>query len=115
MPRPLRELKPNYCYHITARDNNRDFRLTRFECKEILLMAIKQCQDKFGFKLYALCIMSNHVHYLLEPQQPEDLPKIMHWLKWFTAMCFNKLLNRTGHFGEKRYHSTGFPITDFLE
>lgn len=56
--------------------------------------------------------MSNHVHYLLEPLQPEDLPKIMHWLNWFTAMCFNKVLNRTGHFWEKRYHSSGFPITD---
>ena len=57
--------------------------------------------------------MSNHVHYLLKPQQPEDLPKIMHWLNWFTAMCFNRLLNRTGHFWEKRYHSSGFPNTDY--
>ncbi|NEQ47292.1 MAG: transposase [Leptolyngbya sp. SIOISBB] len=112
MPRQPRELKSGYCYHVTTRCNNRDFRLTRFECKQVLLMAIKRCRDKFGFKLYGLCIMSNHVHYLLEPQQPEDLPKIMHWLNWFTAMCFNKLLNRTGHFWEKRYHSTGFPVTD---
>lgn len=67
---------------------------------------------QYGFKLYALCIISNHVHYLLEPQQPHDLPKIMHWLNWYTAMCFNRLLNRTGHFWEKRYHSTGFPNTD---
>ena len=112
MPRQPRDLKPNHCYHITTRCNNRDFRLTRFECKEVLLFALKRCQAKYGFKLYALCIMSNHVHYLLEPQQPEDLPKIMHWLNWFTAMCFNKLLNRTGHFWEKRYHSIGFPNTD---
>jgi putative transposase len=56
--------------------------------------------------------MSNHVHYLLEPKQPEDLPKIMHWLNWYTAMCFNRMLNRTGHFWEKRYNSTGFANTD---
>ncbi len=112
MPRQSRDLKSGFCYHITTRCNNRDFRLTRFECKQVLLGAIKRCRDKFGFKLYALCIMSNHVHYLLEPQQPEDLPLIMHWLNWYTAMCFNRLLNRTGHFWEKRYHSTGFAITD---
>jgi putative transposase len=112
MPRQSRDLKPDFCYHITTRCNNRDFRLTRFECKQVLLMATKQCRDKFGFKLYALCIMSNHVHYLLEPQQPEELPLIMHWLNWYTAMCFNRLLNRTGHFWEKRYHSTGFANTD---
>jgi putative transposase len=56
--------------------------------------------------------MSNHVHYLLEPQEPEDLPKIMHWLNWYTAMCFNRMLNRTGHFWERRYFSTGFANDD---
>jgi putative transposase len=56
--------------------------------------------------------MSNHIHYLLEPAQPQDLPKIMHWINWYAAMCFNRMLNRTGHFWEKRYHSTGFPNTD---
>jgi putative transposase len=112
MPRQPRQIQPGYCYHITTRCNNREFRLTRFECRELLLAAIKRCQEKFGFKLYALCLMSNHVHYLLEPQQPQDLPQIMHWLNWYTAMCFNRLLNRTGHFWEKRYHSTGFPNTD---
>jgi hypothetical protein len=61
MPRLPRQLLPGYCYHITTRCNNREFRLTRFECRELLLFAIQQCQEKFGFKLYALCIMSNHV------------------------------------------------------
>ncbi|MEB3357935.1 MAG: transposase [Synechococcales bacterium] len=112
MPRKPRELKPDWCYHVTTRCNNREFRLTRFECRELLLFAIRRCQEKYGFKLYGLCIMSNHVHYLLEPQEPEDLPKIMHWLNWYTAMCFNRMLNRTGHFWEKRYHSTGFPVSD---
>jgi putative transposase len=58
--------------------------------------------------------MSNHVHYLIEPERPDDLPKIMHWLNWYTAMCFNRMLNRTGHFWEKRYHSSGFLTTDAL-
>ncbi len=112
MSRKLRNHQPGFCYHITTRCNNREFRLTRIECREVFLYAIKKAQDKYRFKLYALCIMSNHVHYLLEPAQPEDLPKIMHWLNWYTAMCFNRMLNRTGHFWEKRYHSSGFANTD---
>ncbi|MDJ0734369.1 MAG: transposase [Nostocaceae cyanobacterium] len=112
MPRPHRHFQPGFCYHITTRCNNREFRLTRFECREVFLYAINKAKDKFGFKLYALCIMSNHVHYLLEPGQPQELPKIMHWLNWYTAMCFNRMLNRTGHFWEKRYHCTGFANTD---
>ena len=56
--------------------------------------------------------MSNHVHYLLEPQQAADLPKIMHWLNWYSAMGFNRILHRTGHFWEKRYHSSAFEKGD---
>jgi putative transposase len=112
MPRSPRQLQSDYCYHITVRCNNRDFRLQKDESKEVLLYALQKCQDRYGFKLYALCIMSNHVHYLLQPEQPEQLPKIMHLLNWYSAMCFNRMLNRTGHFWEKRYHSTGFPMAD---
>jgi putative transposase len=120
MARPKRSFQTGFCYHVTVRCNNREFRLIRDECREILLYAIERCKAKYGFKLYGLCIMSNHVHYLIEPDQPDDLPKIMHWLNWYTAMYFtfgesrknNRMLNRTGHFWEKRYHSTGFPNTD---
>ncbi len=112
MTRQPRDIQPGYCYHITVRCNNREFKLTRFDCREVLLYTLKQCQEKYNFKVYALCIMSNHIHYLLAPEHPADLPKIMHWLNWYTAMCFNRMQNRTGHFWEKRYHSTGFSIND---
>ncbi|MGD1912598.1 MAG: transposase [Rivularia sp. (in: cyanobacteria)] len=112
MSRPRRNFQSGFSYRITTRCNNHEFRLTRLECREVLLYAIKKAQQTYDFKLYALCIMSNHVHYLLEPKQPDDLPKIMHWLNWYTAMCFNRMLNRTGHFWEKRYYCTGFANTD---
>ncbi|MEH2309116.1 transposase [Nostoc sp.] len=60
--------------------------LTRLECREVFIYAVKKAQEKYKFKLYALCIMNNHVRYLLEPKQPEDLPKIMHWLNWYKAL-----------------------------
>jgi putative transposase len=101
-----------YSYHITTRCNNREFRLTRLECRQVFLYILKKAIQKYDFKLYSLCIMSNHIHYLIEPQKSEDLPKIMHYLNWYSAMCFNRMLNRTGHFWEKRYHQTSFPNTD---
>jgi putative transposase len=112
MPRPKREFHPDHSYHITVRCNNRDFNLASRESREIFLYAIKKAQNKYGFKLYGLCLMLNHVHYLLEPAQPEDIPKIMHWLNWYTAMTFNTPLNRKGHFWEKRYTCDGFPNSD---
>lgn len=112
MPRQPRKLRVGDSYHITTRCNNREFKLSRIECREVFLYAIKKALDKYKFKLYALCIMSNHVHYLIEPAQPEDLPKIMHFLNWYTAMCFNRMLRRTGHFWERRYFCDGFPASD---
>jgi REP element-mobilizing transposase RayT len=46
----------------------------------VFLYALKKALEKYNFKLYALCIMSNHVHYLIEPKQADELPKIMHFL-----------------------------------
>ncbi len=83
MPRKPRELKPGYCYHVTTRCNNREFKLLRHECREVFIYVLKAAIAKYQFKLYALCIMSNHVHYLIEPKQPEDLPKIMHYINWY--------------------------------
>jgi len=94
------------------RCNNRRFNLNRTACRKVLLYAIERAQSKYPFTLYALCIMSNHVHYLLEPEMPEDLPRIMHWLNWYSAMSFNRMLGRTGHFWEQRYHSSGFARDD---
>ncbi len=110
--RKIRLFLSDYCYHVTMRCNNREFKLTRLECREVLLYALNECKEKYAFKLYGICIMSNHVHYLIMPEVADQLPQIMHWLNWYTAMCFNRMLNRTGHFWEKRYHSVGFPSSD---
>ena len=78
MPRLPQELKSEYCYHVTTRCNNREFKLIRHECREVFLYTLQKAITKYQFKLYALCIISNHVHYLLKQKAPEDLPKIMH-------------------------------------
>ena len=49
--------------------------------------------------------MSNHVHYMIRPARPVDIPKLMHWLNWYSAMLLNRLLRRRGHFRERRYHA----------
>ena len=64
--------------------------------------------------LYCICLVSNHVHDLLEPAQPADLPRLMHWLNWYSARCFHRMLRRTGHFWERRSHRSGFDRDDHV-
>ncbi|WP_242039838.1 hypothetical protein [Anabaena sphaerica] len=37
MPRPKRDLILGYSYHVTTRCNNREFKLTRHECRQVFL------------------------------------------------------------------------------
>ena len=75
MPRKPRDFKKGYCYHITVRCNSREFRLSKKTLRQTLLYTVDKARGKFRFKLYALCIMSNHVHYLIGPDRPRELSK----------------------------------------
>ena len=46
--------------------------------------------------------MSNHAYYLLEPNEPQDLLRIMDWLNRYSAMCFTRMFRWTGPFWEQR-------------
>ncbi|NQT14194.1 MAG: transposase [Planctomycetes bacterium] len=53
----------------------------------------------FNDRRYALgwyVIMPNHVHVLVRPRPGEDLSRILHSWKSFTANAINRLLHRTG-------------------
>ena len=80
MPRPPRDLQPGSGAHLTTQGNHRECCLTRRACRDVLLDTLAKVQQKYGFKLYALCIMSNHVHDLLEPAESSALPSLMHGL-----------------------------------
>ena len=106
MPRPPRRRRPGCSAHVTVRCNNRAFDLQRKEPRLFVLHALARAAEKFGARIYAVAVMSNHVHYLIEPRRPDELPRVMHWLNWYTAMGLNRLLGRRGHFWEARYHAS---------
>ncbi len=89
MPRPRRAFAVRTSYHVTMRCNNQAFDLQRPLCRKALLLCVTRTKQRFGFRLFAICVMSNHVHYLLRPAAPEDMPKLMHWLNWYCAMLLN--------------------------
>ncbi len=55
-----------------------------------------------SYKLFAWCIMPNHVHIILQ-QLTKELQKIMHSLKWYTGLHSNKILGRSGEFWQREY------------
>lgn len=54
--------------------------------------------DKKRYRLHAWCIMPNHVHIIAEVMPKNDLSKIIHSWKSYTAHKANEILNLTGAF-----------------
>ncbi len=101
MSRLRRSFEAATSYHVTLRCNNQAFDLRWPQARKVILFCLARAKEKFAFDLFGLCVMSNHVHYLIRPARPEEMPRLMHWLNWYSAMLLNRLLRRRGHFWER--------------
>jgi putative DNA methylase len=59
--------------------------------------------DGERYRMYAWCIMPNHVHALFTPAPDISLGKIMHSWKSFSAKQANSILGRSGTFWQEEY------------
>ena len=106
MPRSPRQLPQGYSFHITLRCNSRQFLIAKGLRRDVLLAVLAKAQAKVPHRLYAVCLMANHLHLLIRPDDASQLPRLMHWFGWYSAMALNRLSGRFGHFWEARYYAT---------
>ncbi|MDD5085452.1 MAG: transposase [Candidatus Omnitrophica bacterium] len=114
MSRELRTLIDGGYYHLTAKGNNDLFlfdRKDRFERFRILLKAAK---EKFAWRLYHYCIMSNHVHLLAQVLRGEDLPCLMRYLLLEYSRWYGKQTGYKGHVWRGRYKCRIIEKEDYL-
>lgn len=80
MARPPRVDLGGYVYHVINRANGR---ATMFKTKEEYLdfeYLLNETREMYEMRILAYCIMPNHWHLLLYPQNDDDLSKVLHWL-----------------------------------
>jgi putative transposase len=70
-----------------------------------MLVTLKRAQKEFNFKLLNFCIMPNHIHLLIKPENHNDLPRIIQWIKTNSAKWWNKAHESTGHIWGERFFS----------
>jgi REP element-mobilizing transposase RayT len=63
----------------------------------------RQLPDGCSFHITLRC---NSRAFLMARGVRRDLPRIMQWIGWYSAMALNRLTVRCGHFWEARYFST---------
>lgn len=104
MARMARKVSQSGIYHIMLRGINRQPIFTdEGDCAkfiEILCM----CQKISQFRLFAYCLMGNHVHLLLQAGE-EPIELAMKRIGTRFAVWFNKKHSRVGHLFQDRFRS----------
>jgi putative transposase len=102
MARPLRIEYPGATYHVVTRGNNRQAIFYDDRDRMAYLgKLIHYCREK-EVHLLCYCLLSNHVHLLLETPQG-NLSRMMQAFQTSYTVSWNRQHQRTGHVFEQRY------------
>jgi putative transposase len=102
VPRRPRSLLPDGFFHVTSRGVARGL-IFRDSYDYVALRAqLREVIRKFGWNVYAYCLMPNHYHLVLESDR-EHLSAGMHRLNGLYAQRFNRRHHRVGHLFQNRF------------
>ena len=106
MPRTGRVVLPAYPHHIVHRGHNRQVVFAGKRDYERYLAALAELKEVLDVKVYAWCLMTNHVHLLLEPSNATGLGLLMKRLAGQQTRYHNHREQRSGTLWEGRYKSS---------
>jgi len=105
MINPTRSFIDNACYHITTRGNQRQNIFFDPQDRLRYLSILKKAKRKYGILLYSYCLMSNHIHILIQASHSRNISKFMHWVNRGYTAYFNAKYEQSGHLWQGRYRS----------
>jgi len=106
MPRTGRVVLPAYPHHVIQRGHNRHVVFATPADHERYLATLAEFKEEFGVKVYAWCLMTNHVHLLLEPSTAAGLAALMKRVSARQTRYHNRLKRSSGTLWEGRYKSS---------
>jgi len=106
MPRRARNYIPGLPYHIVQRGNNREACFIEPENYQYYLELWRQLSRRYGAKVHAYCLMTNHVHILATPETKKALSDAMKVVGSRYAQYMNLKYKRTGTLWEGRHRSS---------
>lgn len=106
MPRTARAVLPAYPHHVVQRGHNQQVCFADRGDYERYLATLAEFKGKLSVKVYAWCLMTNHVHLLLEPSDATSLGLLMKRLSGRQTRYHNRLEQRSGTLWEGRYKSS---------
>ncbi|MCM3617916.1 transposase [Sutcliffiella horikoshii] len=114
MPREARKTSKTRMYHIMIRGINRQTIFEEEEDKERFLLTLKKYQEKSDYKVYAYCLMDNHIHLLIKESEEEPLSLAVKRISSSYVFWYNWKYQRIGHLFQERYKSETIETKDYF-
>ena len=104
MPRQARKKSKTGIYHIMMRGINQQIIFEDEEDNEKFISTLKTYEAVSGYKLFAYCLMHNHIHLLIKVEN-EELELIFKRICGSYAYWYNWKYRRIGHLFQDRFKS----------
>jgi putative transposase len=105
MARRYRSVLPGHPHHVIQRGNRRQKVFFRDDDYRLYLRLLREQCDRYGTKIWAYCLMSNHIHLVVVPSEWESLAKAVgETHKAYTRMT-NKREKWRGYLWQGRFAS----------
>ncbi|QEM69719.1 transposase [Geobacter sp. FeAm09] len=105
MPRSARALANNCYYHVINRGNGRQQVFHKEGDYSAFLDVLLGARQKYSVKVLAWCLMPNHFHLLVQPEEATQLNKWMQWVMTTHVRRYHKHYGTSGHLWQGRYKS----------
>lgn len=113
MARKLRVQFEGAIYHVTVRGVERRKIFKDDGDRKRFLECLETAVGAYGVRVYLFCLMSNHVHLLVETPQG-NLSAFMHKLQTAYTVYYNLRHKRVGHLMQGRFGATPVEGDDYL-
>ncbi len=115
MPRQARIILKDTPHHIVQRGHNREAIFVEATDYRYYISTLKEWKEELNIKVYGYCLMTNHVHLIINPGKEEtNLGKLMKRLAGRQTRYVNHLERRTGSLWEGRYKSSPIETDTYL-
>lgn len=104
MPRHARKMSSTGVYHVMLRGINKQQIMEDEEDNRKFLDVLMTCKELSEYKLYAYCLMGNHLHLLIKVEK-EPLELIFKRICGRYVIWFNTKYSRVGHLFQDRFRS----------
>lgn len=114
MPRTGRVILPGHPHHVVQRGHDRQVVFATAGDAKRYLGDLRELKESLGVRVYAWCLMTNHVHLLLQPSDTRGLGMLMKALAARMTRYRNRLGRRSGTLWESRYKSSLVDTDSYL-